>query len=94
MIIVKLTVLAVMVTALYIWIWRAWLKSNPQEARSVLLNSTKTEITITANYREWRNFFKLRTAKAAHPQMREVTIPLLKELKEKLSIIFDGIEDE
>lgn len=65
--------------------------ATPQEARSVLPNSTKTEITITANYREWRSFFKLRTAKAAHPQMREVTIPLLKELKEKLPIIFDDI---
>lgn len=70
------------------------LGATPQEARSVLPNSTKTEITITANYREWRNFFKLRTAKAAHPQMREVTIPLLKELKEKLPIIFDDIEVE
>lgn len=68
--------------------------ATPQEARSVLPNSTKTEITVTANYREWRNFFKLRTAKAAHPQMREVTIPLLKELKEKLPIIFDDIEVE
>lgn len=65
--------------------------ATPQEARSVLPNSTKTEITITANYREWRNFFKLRTAKAAHPQMREVTIPLLAELKEKLPIIYDDI---
>ena len=65
--------------------------ATPQEARSVLPNSTKTEITITANYREWRNFFKLRTAKAAHPQMREVTIPLLAELKKKLPIIFDDI---
>lgn len=43
------------------------LKRSPQEARSVLPNSTKTEIIVTANYREWRNFFKLRTAKAAHP---------------------------
>lgn len=68
--------------------------ATPQEARSVLPNSTKTEITITANYREWRNFFKLRTAKAAHPQMREVTIPLLEELKETLPIIFDDIEAE
>lgn len=68
--------------------------ATPQEARSVLPNSTKTEITITANYREWRNFFKLRTAKAAHPSMREVTIPLLKELKTKLPIIFDDIEVE
>lgn len=68
--------------------------ATPQEARSVLPNSTKTEITITANYREWRNFFKLRTAKVAHPQMREVTIPLLKELKEKIPVIFDDIEVE
>lgn len=66
--------------------------ATPQIARSVLPNSTKTEITITANYREWRNFFKLRTAPTAHPQMREVTIPLLKELKNRLPIIFDDIE--
>lgn len=68
--------------------------ATPQEARSVLPNSTKTEIIITADYREWRNFFKLRTAKAAHPQMREVTIPLLKELKRKLPVIFDDIVEE
>lgn len=68
--------------------------ATPQEARSVLPNSTKTEITITANYREWRNFFKLRADKAAHPQMREVVIPLLLELKSKLPVIFDDIEME
>lgn len=67
---------------------------TPQEARSVLPNSTKTEIIITANYREWRNFFKLRTAKAAHPQMREVTVPLLEELKKKLPIVFDDVVAE
>lgn len=65
--------------------------ATPQIARSVLPNSTKTEITITANYREWRNFFKLRVPGTAHPQLREVTIPLLKELKERLPIIFDDI---
>lgn len=66
--------------------------ATPQQARTVLPNSLKTEITITANYREWRNFFKLRTAEPAHPQMREVTIPLLKELKTLIPIIFDDIE--
>ena len=70
------------------------LGATPQIARSVLPNSTKTEITITANYREWRNFFKLRVPNTAHPQMREVTIPLLKELKCRLPIIFDDIEIE
>ena len=66
--------------------------ATPQQARTVLPNSLKTEITITANYREWRNFFKLRTAEASHPQMREVTIPLLKKLKTLIPIIFDDIE--
>ena len=66
--------------------------ATPQEARTVLPNSLKTEITVTANYREWRNFFKLRTAEASHPQMREITIPLLKELKTLIPIIFDDIE--
>lgn len=66
--------------------------ATPQEARSVLPNSTKTEITITANYREWRAFFKLRTARAAHPQMTQITKPLFKELKTRLPIIFDDIE--
>ena len=70
------------------------LGATPQIARSVLPNSTKTEITVTANYREWRNFFKLRVPGTAHPQMREVTIPLLKELKNRLPIIFDDISEE
>lgn len=68
--------------------------ATPQEARSVLPNSTKTEITITANYREWRNFFKLRADKAAHPQMREVVVPLLLELRSKLPVVFDDIKME
>ena len=63
-----------------------------QEARSVLPNSLKTEIVVTMNLRELRHFFRLRTAKAAHPQMREVAIMLLNELKGKLSVIFDDIE--
>lgn len=67
------------------------LGATPQIARSVLPNSTKTEITVSTNYREWRNFFKLRTPITAHPQMREVTIPLLQELKEKIPVMFDDI---
>lgn len=70
------------------------LGATPQEARSVLPNSLKTEITVTANYREWRTIFKLRTAMAAHPQMREIMRPLLDELKTKLPIIFDDISYE
>ena len=65
--------------------------STPQEARSVLPNSVKTEVMMTANFREWRSFFKLRIAKGAHPQMREVTIPLLRYLQGMCPIIFDDI---
>ena len=68
------------------------LGATPQIARSVLPSSTKTELIITANYREWRAFFKLRISAAAHPQMREITMPLLDELKNRLPVIFDDIE--
>ena len=68
------------------------LEATPEKARSVLPNSIKTEIVMTANLREWRHFLKLRTAQAAHLQMRELTIPLLKELKEKIPVIFDDIK--
>ncbi len=62
---------------------------KPEEARAVLPNSLKTEIVVTANLREWRHIFQMRTQKAAHPQMREVMIPLLKEFQKKIPIIFD-----
>jgi thymidylate synthase (FAD) len=70
------------------------LGSTPQEARSVLPNSLKTEIIITYNLREWRHFFKLRCAKRAHPQMREVSIPLLHEFQKRIPVIFDNISEE
>ena len=65
--------------------------ASPQEARSVLPNSLKTEIVVTMNLREWRHFFRLRTSKAAHPQMREVAGALLADFKSKIPIIFDDI---
>lgn len=67
---------------------------SPQEARAVLPNSLKTEVVMTANLREWRHFFRLRTAPAAHPQMREVTIPLLRRMRELVPVVFDDIELE
>lgn len=62
---------------------------TPQQARSVLPNSTKTELVVTANFREWRHIFKLRCASAAHPQMREVMIPLRDEVRKMVPVIFD-----
>jgi thymidylate synthase (FAD) len=64
---------------------------SPQFARSVLPNSLKTEIVVTANVREWRHIFKLRTAKAAHPQMREIMVPLLRVLCGLIPVVFDDI---
>jgi len=66
--------------------------ATPQEARSVLPNSLKTEIVATANVREWRHILRLRTSKAAHPQIREVMLPLLAELKRRLPVLFGDIE--
>ena len=65
---------------------------SPQQARSVLPNSLKTEIVITANLREWRHIFKLRTTEAAHPQMREIMVPMLADFKMLIPIIFDDIK--
>lgn len=64
---------------------------SPQQARSVLPNSLKTEIVMTTNFREWRHIFKLRCSSAAHPQMRELMIPLLGRCKEIIPVIFDDI---
>ena len=67
---------------------------SPQEARLVLPNSLKTEIVVSGNIREWRHFMKLRCAPAAHPQMRELAIPLLKEFKEIMPVFFEDIHTE
>ncbi|NLK24806.1 MAG: FAD-dependent thymidylate synthase [Clostridiales bacterium] len=66
--------------------------ATPEQARSILPNSLKTEIVMTMNLREWRHFFKLRCDKAAHPQTREIANMILKEFKEKIPVIFDDIE--
>ena len=87
------------------WVWIDTLKSaeisyftllgtcdwTPEQARSILPNSLKTEIVMTMNLREWRHFFKLRCDKAAHPQTREIANMILKEFKEKIPVIFDDL---
>lgn len=67
------------------------LGASPQEARSVLPNSLKTEIWMTANIREWLHFFSVRAQKPAHPQMRQVAIPLLLKMYELLPPIFGSV---
>ena len=65
--------------------------ATPQQARTMLNNSVKTELAMTANYREWRHFFKLRCSSSAHPQIREVATGLLLEMKKRLPVLFDDI---
>ena len=70
------------------------LGASPQEARAILPNSLKTEIVVTMNIREWRHFFKVRCSPAAHPQMREIAIPILKKFQEIIPVVFDDIKVE
>ena len=68
--------------------------ATPEQARSVLPNSLKTEVIMTANVREWRHFLNLRavgTTGKPHPQMAEVAGELLTILKEHLPELFDDI---
>ncbi len=66
---------------------------SPQEARSVLPNSLKTEVVMTANIREWRHFLRLRCSTAAHPQMREVATQLLEECCRLMPDLFDDVRE-
>ena len=65
--------------------------ARPEEARSVLPNSLKTEIVITMNLREWRHFFRLRCSRRAHPQMAEVAWMLLRTFAERWPIFFEDL---
>lgn len=65
--------------------------ATPQQARAVLPISTKTEIVMTANMREWRTIFKQRCSQAAHPQMRQIMLPLLRTFYRRICMLFDDI---
>ncbi len=65
--------------------------AKAQEARSVLPNSLKTEVVMTANLREWRHVLKLRCSRPAHPQIRELMLPLLTEFKDRIPVLFDDL---
>ena len=66
--------------------------ATPQEARSILPNSLKTELFVTMNIREWRHFLRLRTDKKAHPQMREVALRIYEILSKELPVLFADID--
>lgn len=68
------------------------LGATAQIARGVLPTSVKTEIVVTMNLREWRHFFKLRAHISAHPQMRQLALPLLADFKAQIPCVFDDLE--
>ena len=79
------------------WAYNTMLDQNatPQEARSVLPNSLKTKLKMKANVREWWHIFKLRAINSgAHPQIREIMIPALKECADKWPVLFDWLDDQ
>jgi thymidylate synthase (FAD) len=63
----------------------------PQAARGILPNDLKTDIVVTANLREWKHIFELRTSEKAHPDMVRVMKPLKEELQKLLPLIFGEI---
>lgn len=67
---------------------------RPEEAREVLTHSLKTEIVTTYNIRQWRHVFEMRCQKAAHPQIRELMVPLLKEFQKRIPVLFDDFQIE
>ena len=70
------------------------LGATPEEARSVLPNSLKAQLMMTMDLREWRHFFRLRSSKRAHPQMRELSDMLLKAFYERYPLFFGDIYQE
>jgi thymidylate synthase (FAD) len=69
-------------------------KAPPQLARSVLPNSLKTEIVMSANLREFRHVFRLRTSKAAHPQIHALMRDMLTVFKRQIPVVFEDINPE
>ena len=68
--------------------------ARPQEARAVLPNSLKTDIVMTANLREWRHVIDLRCSKPAHPQIRQIMLPLLDELSRRIPVFFEDLAEK
>lgn len=62
--------------------------ATAQQARTVLPNSLKTELIMTAKNYEWNHFFELRADKPAHPQMKELAIPLLIDFTNRFPELF------
>lgn len=67
------------------------LGQTPQQARTVLNHSVKTEIVMTCNIRQWRTVLQQRTVHAAHPQMRELMTSILTSFKNDMPCFFEDL---
>ena len=67
------------------------LGARPEEARSILPNSLKTEIVMTMDLREWRHFIRLRGSRAAHPQIAEITAQIRDEFVKRYPVFFEDL---
>lgn len=68
--------------------------AKPEEARTILPNSLKTEIVMTMNIREWRHFFKMRCSSRAHPQMRQIANMIKAEFQSRIPLLFDDVKTQ
>jgi thymidylate synthase (FAD) len=62
------------------WLKKGW---TAQQARGFLSTFTKTELVMTGFVSDWEHFFELRCHSTAHPQAREIAIPLQEQFIEK-----------
>ena len=67
--------------------------ATPDQLRMILPHSTAAEVCMSANLREWRHIFRLRTAKNAHPSVQQIMKMVLNEFKARIPIIFDDITE-
>ena len=56
-----------------------------------LPNALASKIIMTGNLRSWRHFFLMRTTKECHPQMLQVTVPLLSDFQTNIPILYEDI---
>ena len=65
-----------------------------QISRYVLPNACTTKIAVTADFRAWRNFLKLRLSARAQPEIREMANKLLEELIKIAPSCFEDLLEE
>jgi thymidylate synthase (FAD) len=64
----------------------------PEDARYILPNATVSQVVITANFRELRHFFCVRTSPKAHWEIRRIALDMLRIMKKEARIVFDDFK--